>query len=181
MTAKNCIDQLFNDPRDAITDECMVEEMFYSHIARHPLHILDQSQGTDLYGDPAAEPVYSQTIEIPILVKLDPEEEHLDRYGYSRTRDVIMWFSRKIVHDEGINPKVGDRVDFTYRAPNGDVINEHLIINEISPTDFQRQIIDYYMLSVAGDRTHKRYQPDPPGVPADPPVLPFDTKFLKGM
>lgn len=175
---ENCIDQLFADPRDVLTDECMVAEMYYSHIARFPLHILDQTQGTDLYGDPADEPVYSRTIELPIYVKLDPEEEELNKYGYDRTREFILWFSRKILHDLNIEPKVGDRVDFAYRSPTGDIINEHLIINEISPVDFQRQLIDHYSVTAAGNRTHKRYNPDPPGVPEDPKPLPFDVTCL---
>lgn len=174
----DCIEQLFVDPRDALTDECMVAEMYYSHIARHKLYILDQAAGTDLYGDPVDEPRYTQIVELPIHIKLDPEQEELNRYGYDRTREVILWFSRKILHDLDIVPKVGDRVDFTYRSPTGSIINEHIIINELSPVDFQRQLIDYYSMSGAGNRTHKKYQPDPPGVPDDPNPLPFDITCL---
>lgn len=175
--------QLFADPRDTLTDECMVEEMYFSHLAPHRLHILDQSAngGTDLYGDPAKEPVYSQTYKLPMLIKLDPEEEELNKYGYDRTREFMIWFSRKICHDLGIVPKVGDRIDMTYRDPVGAIINEHIIINEISPVDFQRQLIDHYSILAAGNRTHKLYQPNPPGVPEDPPELPFDVDCLKNI
>ena len=112
--------------------------------------------------------------------KLDPEEEELNRYGYDRTREVIILMSRKILYDNNLQPKVGDRIDFTYRNALGAVINEHLIINELSPVDFQRQLVDNYSFGAAGNRTHKLYQPNPPGTPTDPKVLPFDTECLRG-
>lgn len=174
-------DQLFASPRDVLTDEAMVTEMYYSHIARHRLFVLDQSAGTDLYGDPAAEPVYSTIVEMPIHIKLDPEEEELIKYGYDRTREVVMWFSRKICYNLEIIPKVGDRVDFTFRNPLGGVVNEHFILNEFSSADYQRQLLDYYSFTAAGNRTHKRYQPNPPGSPQAPKVLAFDEDCLKNM
>lgn len=172
--------QLFTSARDALVDECMVEEMFSSMIAKHPFHVLNQTKGTDLYGDPSGEPVYDQTFEIPVQVKLDPEVEDLNKYGYDRTREAILWFSRKIMKDLSITPKVGDRLDYTYRTPTGEVVNEHLIINEISP-EFQRQSTQYYQLFAAANRTHKLYKPDPPGVPADPDSLPQDVTCLDDM
>lgn len=184
IKAKNkCVDQLFADPRDTLTDECMVEELYFSHLARHRLHVLNQGAngGADLYGDPKQEPVYDKTFELPMLIKVDPEEEELNKYGYDRSREFMIWFSRKILHDLDLAPKVGDRIDMTYRTPTGDVVNEHIIINEISPADFQRQLIDYYSLLAAGNRTHKRYKPDPPGAPKDPKELPFDVTCLKNM
>jgi len=182
MSAKECIDQLFADPRDVLTDECMIEEMYFSHLAKHPLHILNQSkEGTDLYGDPKNEPIYDKTVEMPMLIKLDPEVEELNKYGYDRTREVVIWFSRKILHDLSVDPKVGDRIDYTYRTAINAVVNEHFIINEISPTDFQRNLIDNYSVVAAGNRTHKLYQPNPPKEPADPKPLPFDVDCLKNM
>ena len=181
MSVDKCIEQLFSDPRDVLTDEQMIEEMYFSHIARHRYHILDQSanSGTDLYGDPTKEPIYSTTITIPIYIKFDPEEEELDKYGYDRTREFMLWLSRRTARSNNLAPKVGDRIDVTYRTALGDVVNEHVIINEMSPADFQRQLIDHYSYAGAGNRTHKLYQPDPPGEPTDPKVLPFDVTCLE--
>lgn len=171
-------EQLFTDPRDVITDENMVEEMYYSHLSKHRLMILDRTSGVDLYGDPATEPVYSNIVEMPMFIKLDPEETILNKYGMDRRREALIWFSRKICHKLEVTPTIGDRVDFTYRTPSGAVINEHLIINEISPWDFQRQLIDHYSFVSAADRTHKKYQPSASS-PEDPKVLPFDVRCLK--
>lgn len=170
-------EQLFTDACDIKVDECMVEEMYYSMIGRHELHILDDA-GTvkNIYGEPALgeTPQYTQTVTIPMHIKLDPEAEELDRFGYDRTREAVVWFSRKILKDLGIDPKVGDRIDFTYRSTLGSVINEHLIINEISLWDFQRQAKHFYQITAACNRTHKLYQPDPPGTPTDPREDPLD-------
>lgn len=175
-------DLCFADPCDQVLDEQMIEEMYWSHIARHKLHILNHAAtGADLYGDPDGEPVYDQTVELPVHVKLDPEEEELNRYGYDRNRDAILWFSRKIVRDLSIEPKVGDRLDFTYRTPSGSVVNEHLIITEISYADFQRQNSDYYQISASANRTERLYKPDPPGTPDDPKDLPFDADCINNM
>lgn len=179
--SKDPYKQLFADPRDVLTDECMVEEMYYSHLSRHPLHILNQAAGTDLYGDPAAEPVYDRTIEMPMFIKLDPQETLLNKYGIDLRREAVIWFSRKICHDLGIEPKIGDRVDFTFRTAVGGVVNEHLIINEFSPWDFQRQLVDHYGFIAGADRTQKKYKPDPTGTPEDPKPLPFDVKCLKDL
>lgn len=180
--SKDPYNQLFADPRDELTDECMVEEMYYSHLSRHPLHILNQSQeGTDLYGDPKNEPIYDKTVEMPMLVKLDPEETYLDKYGLDRKREAVIWFSRKICKDLNVLPKIGDRIDFTYRTPSGSVVNEHLILTQISPWDFQRQLVDHYNFIAGAERTHLKYKPDPTGQPKDPKALPFDVKCLKDM
>lgn len=174
-------EQLFADPRDTQLDECMLEELYYSSFARHPLHIFDNTVDADLYGDPLSEKnLYPTTVTIPMLIKTDPEEEDLSKYGYDRTREFIIWFSRKILHDNGVNPKVGDRIDFTYRSPVGTIINEHIIINEVSPVDFVRSTIDHISISAAGNRTQKRYNPNP-GSPADPDPIALDVKYLKNM
>jgi len=173
--------QLFADPRDVLTDECMVEEMYYSHFSRHKLHILNQSRGTDLYADPAAEPLYDRSLEMPMLIKLDPQETLLQKYGIDLKRDAVIWFSRKICVDSQYEPKIGDRIDFTYRTAVGDVVNEHLILNEFSPWDFQRQLVDHYSYIAGADRTQKKYKPDPPNKPADPNPLVYDLKCLKDL
>ena len=174
-------EQLFADPRDSITDEEMLSELYYSMMSRHNLFILDQTQGTDLYGDPSIEPVYNRTVEMPMLVKLDPPENLLSKYGMDETREALILFSRKVCHDLAVVPKIGDRLDFTYRTAVGGVVNEHLILNQVNAWDFQRNLVDHYSYVAGANRTHKKYQPTPPGQPTDPKPLPFDVKCLKGL
>ena len=173
-------DQLFVDPRDVLTDETMVEEMYYSTFARHPYYVLDQSDGVDLYGDASAEPVYSVKVDMPMLVRLDPEEQLLSKYGIDKKRAAIIWFSRKICHDLGVMPKIGDRIDFAYRTAAGSLVNEHLILNAPSAKDFQRQLIDHYSYIAPAERTHRKYASVTTNPPESKP-LPFDVKVLKGM
>ena len=173
-------DQLFVDPRDEITDESMLEEMYWSMLSQHHLYILNTGSGTDLYGDPASEPVYDSSVQMPMLIKLDPEEQVLDKYGFDRKREAVIWMSRKICHDLGLVPKIGDRIDFTYRTAVGGIVNEHLILNEFSAKDFQRQLVDHYQYVGAADRTLKKYH-SVTGTPPTPKPLPFDVKILKTM
>lgn len=151
---------LFTEEVDSDTDQDMVEEMYWSMIQRHPLHILDQAASKNLYCEPEGEPSYT-TVDppIPIHIKLDPEEEILDKYGYDRIRDAVIWFSSKILRDRSIQPKVGDRVDFVYLNEAGGTVVEHLEIHEISSWDFARQAKIPYQITVAADRTHKSKKP----------------------
>jgi len=145
---------------DRETDEEMIEELYYSEIQRHPLHILDQTQPKNIYGEPEGEPVYT-TVDppIPIHIKLDPEEEILEKYGYDRKREAMIWFCAKILRDRDIHPKDGDRVDFIFTNDAGQTVLEHLIINEISPVDFSRQSQNSYQVTAAANRTHKAKKP----------------------
>ena len=153
-------DLLFTDSVDSDTDEDMIEEMYWSMIQRHPLHILDQTAAKNIYGEPESEPSYSTiSPDIPIHIKLNPEEELLDKYGYDRVRDAIAWFSSKILRDRGLAPKDGDRIDFTFVNETGATVVEHFEILEISPWDFVRQAKVPYQITVAMDRTHKAKQP----------------------
>jgi len=151
---------LFADVIDTATDEAMVEELYWSMIQRHPLHILDQTKTKNIYGEPTEEPSYKTVSpSIPIHIKLNPEEEELNKYGYDRTRDAIAWFSKKILEDIGLSPKVGDRIDFTFQTELGATVVEHFEIHEISLEDFARQIGYAYQVTAAMDRTHKAKMP----------------------
>lgn len=160
MSSSSSLELLFTDRVDTDTDEEMVEEMYYSMIKRHPLHILDQTAPKNIYGEPVSEPVYTTVNPpIPIHIKLDPEVEELNKYGYDRIRDAILWFSSKILRDRSIQPKVGDRVDFVYLDEAGQTVVDHLEIHEISPFDFVRQGAVPYQVNAAADRTQKAKLP----------------------
>jgi hypothetical protein len=174
--------QLFTEVGDVLVDECMVEEAYYSMIPRFRLHILNQTkEGTDLYGDAKREPIYDRTILIPINIELRPQESLLTKYGMDEKREAIATFSKKICHDLGYEPKVGDRIDFTYRTSGGAVVNEHFIIVQMAASDFQRQLIDNFTLTAGLERTQYKYKPDPTGKPADPKPLPWDASCLKDL
>ena len=96
---------------------------------------------------------------MPVQIKLDPEEEELSKYGYDKQREAIIWFCSKILRDRGLSPKVGDRIDFRFNNELGNEVVEHLIINEISPWDFQRQTTVPYQVTAAANRTHKAIIP----------------------
>ncbi len=155
--------QLFCDITDTDLDECLIEELFFSMIARHPFHVLDETVNKNIYGEPAAladENAYTTLDpEIPIHIELDPEEEDLLKYGYDRQREAVFWFSSKIMRDRSISPKVGDRIDVAYKNPLGLTVLEQFIINEISFEDFQRQTLVPTMLGAAGNRTQKAKKP----------------------
>ena len=152
-------EQLFVCANDRKIDEAMIEEFYWSTIKSHPFHVLDQTKPLNIYGEPEEEPFYT-TVDppIPIHIKVDPEEEELARYGYDRTREAILWFSRKILTDRCLVPKVGDRVDFIYTVETGITVAEHLIINEISPMEFRAQTGYPFQISAAANRTHKAKQ-----------------------
>lgn len=155
-------DQLFVDDVDQTTDEEMVEEMYYSMIARHPYYVLDQAIALNIYGEPNTESdidgAYTTVDpQFPFHVKLDPETEELEKYGYDRKRECVVWFCTKILKDIGIVPKVGDRFDFMFlTADRVTQVREHFIITEISDWDFIRQSKDSYQVSAAADRTQKK-------------------------
>ena len=155
---------MYTDQDEVDLEEELIEEYYYSSIQRHEFLVLTQpgGSGLNIYGEPGGDPetaaigpTYSSGGSIPIAIKLDPEEELLDRYGYDRTRDAICWFSRKIMDDLGINPKVGDRINFSYVVDTGSTVVEQLIINEVSPVDFQRQTKVAFNISAACNRTHR--------------------------
>lgn len=153
---EKALEQLFVDDIDTDTDEEMVEEMYFSMVGRHAWYQLDQEVLLNIYGEPEAEPVYVKVIpDIPIQIKLDPEAEELNKYGYDRTREAVIWFCRKILRDRNLSPKDGDRIDFQFKTETGLTVIEHLIINEISPWDFQRQGSQFYQIQAAANRTHK--------------------------
>ena len=155
----------FVDPKDQETDECLIEELYFAHIARCPIHILNHAaSNVNIYGEPSGDPVYDVTFEdVPVHIELDPEAEILDRYGYDRNRNALIAFSIKILRDLSLSPKVGDRIDFKYLNELDLQVTEHLIINEISPWDFVRQQKTPYQVIAAADRTHKLFEPLPPG------------------
>ncbi len=93
--------------------------------------------------------------DIPIHIKLEPEVELLDRYGYDRVRDALVYFCIPILDKVKLTPKVGDRLDFNFTSTGVSTI-EHLEIHEISSVDFQRQTGVPYTLVAAADRTHKK-------------------------
>lgn len=164
MPAQEAFQQLFTEQIDICTDEEMVEEMYWSMIGRHPFHILDQTITKNIYGEPATEADIDGAYttldpEIPIHIKLDPDEEYLEKYGYHRKRDMIAWFSSKILRDRGLNPKVGDRIDFRYTDSSGGATLEHFIITETSTTDFLRHNRVPYQLNVGCMRTQFKKQP----------------------
>ncbi len=110
----------------------------------------------NLYGEPVVEPSYvAVSPQIPIHIKLDPEVEELEKYGYDRKREAIIWFAAKILRDRSISVKVGDRVNFTFVNEIGATVVEQFEIHEISPVDFARQSKNHYHVSAAADRTHK--------------------------
>ena len=148
-------EQLFNSDLDKNTDNALLVEFFWSTISRYTFLINDQTVTKNIYGEPAAEPVYTETAAIPVHVKLDPEVELLEKFGYDRTRDAMFFLSTSILSTAGINPKVGDRINFTFTEPGGSGVVEHMEIMEISPESFVRQ--KGYPFQVAGalKRTHK--------------------------
>lgn len=151
---------LFVEDVDRETDEGMVEEMYYSMVQRHPYYVLDQEVALNLYGEPEGEPSYRQiTPDIPIQVKIDPEAEELNKYGYDRTRDALLSFSAKILRDSDLMPKVGDRLDYVFKDANGSEVIEHLELHEVSAADFSRQTLVSYQMTAAADRTHKAMKP----------------------
>lgn len=149
--------QLFIEDVDRQTDERLVEEMFFSMVARHPYYQLDQTAAKNIYGEPSGEPSYTRIRPLlPIHVKLDPEKAELDKYGYDRDREVLFFFCNKILRDRELKPKVGDRIDFLFTDVNGVTTVEHLIINQCSAEDFSRQQKVPYQMVAAGNRTHKQ-------------------------
>ena len=159
----------FVDDVDKATDEAMIEEMYWSMIQRHTLYVIDQTESgaePNLYGEPSEDPEqgamspdYDAGHTFPMQIKLDPEEEELNKYGYDRTRDAIIWMSTKILRDLGISPKVGDRIDFTFITELGATVVEHLEITDASAWDFARQAGAPYQVTYSAVRTHKAKQP----------------------
>jgi hypothetical protein len=150
----------FNESVDHTTDLSILEELYYSMIGRHNYYVLDQAGTTlNIYGEPTnAGPVYGAAVNFPFHIKLDPEQELLDKYGYSRTREAVCWFNTSILTDLSVTPKVGDRFDFAYTV-RGQSVLEHFEILEISPWDFQRQTKVPYQITAAANRTHKAKKP----------------------
>ena len=160
-------DLLFQCPEDVAVDECLIAELFWSSMQKHPFYVIDQTAGTNIYGEPSGDPelapigpVYT-LIEpsFPFHIKLDPEAEDLSRYGYDRTRDCLASFSTQILRSINLEPKVGDRFDFVFNSPTGNQVVEHFEIHEISPVDFMRNTLVPATLVAAADRTHKARKP----------------------
>jgi hypothetical protein len=134
---------------------------------RHPFYVHDVTAGNNIYAEPsgnpetgAVHPTYTLfEPAFPFQVKLNPEEEELDRYGYDRKREALVSFSTKILRDLNLEPKVGDRFDFIFASTLGSQVREHFEILEISPVDFQRQTLIPTQVVAAADRTHKAKKP----------------------
>ncbi len=158
MTAPTspAFEQLFADQADQTTDENLLEELYYSMIARHEYLVLDQSAAKNLYGEPSAEPSYTTAGSFPIQIKLKPEEADLSKYGFRRPRDAIVWMCKKVLVTYQVVPKVGDRINFQYSHPiSGVAIKEQFEIMNVSNWDFQRQTKIPYQIMAAVLRTHK--------------------------
>ena len=160
-------DLLFTCQDDIDTDQCIVQEFFYSHFRKHPYYIVDQSIAKNIYGEPAGDPEVAEVSPVytvadplfPFQIKLNPEEEELNKFGYDRTRDALVIFSFQLMRSISIAPKVGDRFDFVFTNESDLQVVEHFEILEISPVDFQRQTKVPTQIVAAADRTYKSKKP----------------------
>lgn len=165
----------YGEPDDPISSPLYVADQVYANVAAL---LADTGQADGTRGYATAEvsyyvvadgtwvvdtggPLYTlfETPEgypssIPIHIKLDPETEELDKYGYDRKRDALLYFSVPILEEVGLSPKVGDRVDFDF-THLGISIVEQFELHEVSPVDFQRQTEYSYTVVAAVDRTQK--------------------------
>lgn len=149
-------DLLFASTTDRDVDADLLAEFFWSTIARHTLLVVDQTVDKNIYGEPEAEPVYTESDPFPIAIILDPDQETLDKFGYDTKREAIGVFCVPILTELDLEPKVGDRINFTFTDADGDTTVEQFIVNESSPASFLRQHGYPYQMSVGLDRTQKK-------------------------
>lgn len=67
---------------------------------------------------------------IPFLVKLDPPQDELDKWGIKETRDALIVMSIELCEQLGITPKIGDRFIHPYGARD-----VHYEVKEIKEVD----------------------------------------------
>lgn len=154
--------QKFVDPVDVAADEALVEELYWSQISRPAWYQIDQSIEKNIYGEPVDQATIDAaytlvTPSIPIHIKLNPEQEYLEKYGYDRQRDAVLWFCQKILRDRGLaSPKNGDIVIFAFEDNSGETVAEYFEIQGSSPVDFQRQTFNSYQISADAIRIPAR-------------------------
>jgi hypothetical protein len=55
---------------------------------------------------------------IPFMIKLNPTEKSLDRWGLSEKRDAMVELSVHLFSEYGVTPKIGDRFIYEYGEPS---------------------------------------------------------------
>lgn len=112
---------LGSSSKDLTFIEKKIAETYLTFQARYSYHALksldDQPHETNVYGETDYEDSlvlaeYYDPVPIPLVVKLDPEQDLLDRFGLDEPVEALAVASQKVMRDTGIAPKIGDRFDF---------------------------------------------------------------------
>ena len=121
MTAVPAIlPRLGSSSKDLVFIEKKIAESYRLYQAHYPYHPLkkldDQGHTTNVYNEidysdslvPAA---YYDPVQMPMVVKIDPEQDLLDRFGLDEPQEAVAIVSQKIARDLGIIPGIGDRFE----------------------------------------------------------------------
>lgn len=68
---------------------------------------------------------------VPLLVKLNPTQKELDKWGIDEKRDAVLVFSIGLLEEIGLTPKIGDRFIYDYGQPDGGAASPRVIHYEI--------------------------------------------------
>jgi hypothetical protein len=110
---------LGSDLMDLSFIEDTIEEGYLLHYPPYPYYVLQTAQVADLntYGEldyedsDHQEAYYDASVEVPMMVRLDPEQDLLDKFGIDEPQESLITLSRKHMEGLGITPKIGDRFD----------------------------------------------------------------------
>lgn len=106
--------------KDLAFVESKIEEQYTLHFPAYPYYVLQTAQVANLntYGEHDYEDsvtqqeLYDDDVGVPMMVRLDPEQDLLDKFGIDEPQESLITLSRKIMDDLGFEPKIGDRFDF---------------------------------------------------------------------
>lgn len=122
-------------------------ERYHFEQGRHKVRFFQQGVSLNsgdsgaFYGEhgPRGALTFAAPVEMPVHVKLNPDQKLLNRYGFDHPQDAIIVFSLKVLETLGINPKdilkgpkIGDRVDFYIR----DSFQMQFELREVREWDF---------------------------------------------
>lgn len=112
---------LGSSSKDLAFIEKKIAETYLTFQGRYLYHVLKpldaQPHETNVYGETDYEDSlvlaeYYDPVSMPLVVKVDPEQDLLDRFGLDEPVEALVVASQKVMRDSGIAPKIGDRFDF---------------------------------------------------------------------
>jgi hypothetical protein len=72
---------------------------------------------------------------VPFLVKLNPTEKALEKWGIDERRDCMIEMSAEVLAEINLQPKIGDRFIYPYSAVNGESRNIHYEVRNLFEAD----------------------------------------------